>query len=392
MRIPQTLADISSLRGKVVLVRAGLNVPLDESGNILDDFRITKFLPTLQYLIDREAKVVVVAHIGRKKEDTLEPVAEYINKHIPLSFHKNFFTNDADIQNKCAYLQSELSEAGYGAVHLLDNIRQTDLEKANDDNLATLLAGIADIYVNEAFSVSHRKHTSMVGIAKHADVSVTGLLCHEEVEQLSFAMSVNKNAVAVIGGNKFDTKLPLISNFLETYQTVVVAGALANTLYHLAGYEVGTSVYEKDLSEAVVESLQKVIAHEHTYLPAVVIAQDVEGVKTVKHIEEVNKKDSIVDIAPEGLVDLETAVAQADFIVWNGPLGYYEAGHSDGTNRMLELIAGNSHANSLVGGGNTVDAVRDANRESDVSFLSTGGGAMIDFLTHGTLPAFEVLD
>lgn len=392
MRIPQTLADMSSLRDKIVLIRAGLNVPLDNDNIILDDFRILKFLPTLQYLVDREAKVVIIGHIGREKHDTLEPVAEYINKHIPLSFHKNFFADDTILSEKCAELQKELEGARVGSVFMLDNIRQTALEKANNDDFAKLLGGIAEVYVNEAFSVSHRKHASMVGIPKHANTSVTGLLCHEEVEQLSFALQVNKNSVAVIGGNKFDTKLPLITNFLETYQTVVVAGALANTLYHLAGYEVGTSVCEKDLDEYVVESLQKVIVHDHIYLPALVIVQDIQGTKTVKHIAEVNKDDSIVDIAPEGLVDLEDSISKANIIVWNGPLGYYEAGHSDGTNRMLELIAGNSHANSLVGGGNTVDAVRDANRESDVSFLSTGGGAMIEFLTHQTLPALEVLD
>jgi len=388
----QSLSSIGNLQGKTVIVRAGLNVPLDEQGVILDDYRIEKFLPTLNYLVEQEAKVIVLAHIGRDVTDTLEPVADYINRHIPLKFIKDFFAEDSQIKEKCSLLQDQIGQAENGTVFMLDNIRQTAQEKNNSDELGLVLGNLADVYVNEAFSVSHREHCSLVSIPKYTETKVTGIVCQEEVEQLSLALQVSKNAVAVIGGNKFATKLPLISQFLNQYSNVVVAGALANTLYAIAGYEVGTSVYESDLEEETVEQLRAVLTHENLYLPAIVIVTDKNGEQQVKHIAEVSETESIVDIAPEGLVDLEEAMAQAQFIVWNGPLGYYEGGYTAGTNRMLELIAINTFATSLVGGGNTVDAVRDAKRESDVSFLSTGGGAMIQFLTDKTLPALDVLD
>ncbi len=388
----KTLTQLGQLEGKTVIIRAGLNVPVDQDGVILDDYRIQKFLPTLHYLVEQEAKIIVVSHIGRAQTDSLAPVAQYIQKHIPVSFKENFFADNSTIENNCNDLHTELEQAQSGSVFLLDNIRQTELEKENSEILGQQLGDLADVYVNEAFSVSHRSHTSLVSIPKFTKTSVTGMLCHEEIDQLSLALHVNKNAVAIIGGNKFATKLPLISQFLNKYSQVVVAGALANTLYSLSGYEIGTSVYESDLDSETQEALLDVLAHKNLYLPAIVVTVDAAKQTKTKHISEVLSTDAIVDIAPEGLIDLEKDLAEADFIVWNGPLGYYEGGYTQGTNRMLELIALNTFATSLVGGGNTVDAVRDADREQDMTFLSTGGGAMIEFLTHGTLPALDVLD
>lgn len=387
MNIP-SISNISNWEGKTVLVRAGMNVPIDQDGVISDDFRLLRVLPTISHLSQEGAKVIVCSHIGRDTEDTLEPVAQYLSKTIDLEFKKDFFTGD--ILQNIADLEQEVSDGVEGDIWLLDNLRQSPREKENDSEVAKALAAMIDIYVNESFSVSHRQHMSLDALAQASAVAVAGYACDEEVEQLGLTLDPPVHSIAVISGNKFETKLPLIQKFLGTYQTVVVGGALANTLYALSGYNVGKSLYEDQLSEEEKSQLHQVLQHEKIYLPAIVVCGQGNGEKEVKHISEVGDEDYIHDIAPEGLVDLEPAIEQSQLVVWNGPLGYYEGGYAEGTKRLLELITA-VNTQSIIGGGNTVDAARDLGYEERVSFLSTGGGAMIEYLTQGSLPALEKL-
>ncbi len=384
----QDISQIHDWKGKTVIVRAGMDVPVDSQGVITDDFRLERVLPTIHLMQAQEAKIVLIAHIGRDKEESLAPIARYLAQHIDIVFKEHFFlTNTSEsIQN----LKQEINHAPVGTVWLLDNLRASEAEKNNSEELARQLAEIADVYVNEAFSVSHRKHMSMWALPKQMPQAVVGLSCMQEVEQLSLALDPPPQSVAVISGNKFATKLPLIKNMLKSYDTLVVGGALANTLYYMKGYHIGKSLFESDLDQETREDLEGIITNPALYLPAIVVCGKGGGEKIAKHISEVEEDDYIYDIAPEGLLDLEETISKAGLVVWNGPLGYYEGGYSEGTERLLELVA-SSRTQSIVGGGNTVEVARNLGFEQDISFLSTGGGAMINFLSERTLPALDVL-
>ena len=302
MNVP-TISHISDWQGKTVVIRCGMNVPLESDGTIADDFRLERVMPTISYLQEQEAKVVVISHIGRQVTDTLSPVATYLGKHLDVVFKEHFFKdlNQAGVDA----LQEEINEAVNGTVFVLDNVRQNEGEKANDQDMATMLAQLGDVYVNESFSVAHRAHMSMHALPAAMPCALAGFACSEEIEQLSLALNPPAGSIAVISGNKFDTKLPLIQKFMKTYETVVVGGALANTLYALSGYEVGKSLYEDDLSEESQQELLSLLESNTLYVPAIVVCGQGNGEKEIKHISEVGPDDYIYDCAPEGLVELE---------------------------------------------------------------------------------------
>lgn len=387
MNIP-TIQDIKEWEDKVVVVRAGLNVPLDDQGNIADSFRIDRVLPTLSYLYERDAKVVVLAHIGRQVTDSLAPVYQAINTVIPTTFVPEFFAHD--VESNIENLMREIQAHEGPGVWLLDNLRQCPGEQDNDQHLARLIAEHTDIYVNEAFSVSHRDHMSMTTLPRLCPSAVAGLGCSEEIEQLALALSPPNHSMAVVGGNKIASKIALIEQCLSRYETVLVGGALANTLYAHQGYPVGRSLYDPVDEEAMRLRMDAIVAHKALSLPQMVVCSQGGGEHVVKHINDVVVDDYIYDIAEPSIEEMADTVQDARLIVWNGPLGYYEAGYVEGTKHLLALL-GQSSAQTLVGGGNTVDAVRDLGYEEAVSFLSTGGGAMVDYLTTGTLPALREL-
>lgn len=384
-----SVTQVADWHNKVVLLRAGLNVPVGEAGEILDDFRLERSLPSINYLRERGAKVVVMAHIGREETESLKPVSEYLGEHFPVEFKEGFFVQDG-LAGRIEELEEELGSAEEGRVWLLDNLRASSYEKANDADIAKLLSGIADSYVNEAFSVSHRSHMSLDALARACKECYLGLAYTEELDQLSLALDPPKRSIAIISGNKFETKLPLIERFLKEYQTVVVGGALANTLYKLLGHEIGKSIHESDFETEVEEALKKIAQKDNLYLPHIVIAGKGNGEKVVKTLEEIESDDYIYDCAPESLIELEETVRESRLLVWNGPLGYYEGGYTEGTQKLLEMAV-ESSTQSILGGGNTVDAARDLGFQKEVTFLSTGGGAMIEFLSSGTLPALEAI-
>lgn len=375
MNTLRLISDCADLSGKRVMLRLDLNVPLEEGG-VRDAYRIERSLPTIEYLRSRGARIIIVSHIGKGvPEDTLEPVAKYLNKKFPVTFlHKLMDPENARI------VQSMQD----GDVVLLENLRHNKGETANDPEFARYLASLADYFVNDAFSVSHRAHTSVVGVPALIP-SYAGLLLAEEVKRLAIAFQPRRPFLFILGGAKISTKMPLLKKFLGTADHVFVGGAIANNFFTVAGHEIGGSVRE----ESELAGLSEYLTHPHLLLPTDVIVKSENG-SGVRDLHHIAKDEMIVDVGPETCRKMEDVVGKAELIVWNGPLGYYEAGFTDGTRELLSLVA-SSHATSIVGGGDTVALINEMNFLDRFSFVSTGGGAMLDFLQNETLPGIDAL-
>lgn len=370
----KNIQEAGDVKGKYVLVRAGLNVPI-ENGEVRDTFRLRMMLPTLTYLHSKGARVIVVSHLGRSDEDTLAPVAPYLTEHLPLTFVQAI--EGAEVDEARKNMQD-------GDVLLLENLRAGgDREESNDSEFAKLLASYADIYVNDAFDVSHREHASIVGVPKLLP-SYIGLQFANEVEYLSRAFNPEHPFVVVLGGAKFATKLPVIERFLETADQIFVGGALANDFFVAREYSVGTSNVSSNIEMAL-----KLKDNEKIVTPVDVVVKRGEE-RIVCKPQEVQEDDYIMDAGPATLDKIQTLVGNAGFVLWNGPLGFYEKGYTDGTLGVARMIA-ESNAETVVGGGDTLAAIAELDKYEDFSFVSTGGGAMLEFLSKGTLPGIEVL-
>jgi len=363
------------LEDKRVLLRSGLNVPV-ENGEAVDAFRIRKALPSIHFLSSAGAKVIIVSHIGRSSEETLRPVANELKKHFPdLIFVQ---------EGAGAHEEVVISGMNAGDVVLLENLRRNEGEKTNDEEFTKMLASFADIFVNDAFSVCHRNHASIVGIPKLLP-SYAGLLLQDEVEHLSVALEPPSPSLAIIGGAKFETKEPLIKELTERYDNVFVGGALANDIFAARGLEVGRSLVSENRPS------DDVLFHEKVIAPTDVVVEDsVDNVRTI-FPNEVTKDEKIVDVGPDSIRAVTPFIKKARYILWNGPMGFYEGGFDEWTRALAKEIA-KSDAQSIVGGGDTLAAIQDEHIEEAFSFISTGGGAMLEFLMNdGVLPGIEAL-
>ncbi len=375
-----SISDIEKeeLKGKRVLLRAGLDVPLDAHGEVADLFRVRRAAESIVFLKERGAKVIVLSHIGRDPKESNEPVFRALKRELPLFFVP-------DILGQAA--KDAVAAMREGDVILLENLRRDPGEAANDEVFARALAAFGDIYVDDAFSVAHRAHASIVGIPKFLP-SYAGLLLSEELVHLSFAREPQSPSITILGGAKFETKAPLISLLLERYDHVFVAGALANDVLKAQGYEVGISLISKELpSKAVLE-------HSHFISPVDVTVESTDKQARVKGIQEVHKGDRIVDIGPDSVAKIAPLISGAKHILWNGPTGLYEGGYTTYTHQIARLIAGavEKGALSAIGGGDTIAAIEESGvGEKNLGFLSTGGGAMLEYLLKGTLPGIEAL-
>jgi phosphoglycerate kinase len=360
------------LKGKKVLVRLDLNVPLTEdvSGSPLlageglgvrfeDADRIRKSMPTLEFLKNAGAQIIIISHIGRDPKESLRPVADYMN--IPL------VTEVSDDQ----------------PIVMLENLRSNPGEEANDEAFAKELASYADMYVNDAFAVSHRAHASLVGVPKFLP-SYAGFQMEQEMSHLSQAFNPESPSILILGGAKFETKLPVIEKFLPIVDRIIVGGALANNFYKEQGYEVGLSLVDKDAT------IQHVVSNPKIAVSQKVVVENERG-REEKIISDVVASDKIVDSAPEGLAVFEDEFRAAKFVLWNGPMGNYENGFVDGTKKIVELIS-TGQSVSIVGGGDSVTLIEELKMENKFTFLSTGGGAMLEYLANGTLPGIEALE
>ncbi|TET72386.1 MAG: phosphoglycerate kinase [Candidatus Aminicenantes bacterium] len=382
------------LERKIVFLRVDFNVPLDEECKIRDDSRIKAALPTINYLIEQKARVVVASHLGRPKgeyipEFSLKPVAERLSELIP---QEVILAPDV-IGEEVLKLKKELKE---DQTLLLENLRFHKGETANDSSFAQLLAQEIDYYVNDAFGASHRSHASVVGIVQYVEKSAAGFLLKKEVDYLSKAVhSPPKPYVAILGGAKVSDKIPVIENLLNKADSILIGGAMAYTFFKAQGYEVGRSLIEEDRIELARLLLDRAQEEKvNFYLPSDhLVAAEKDSAAEVKTLDSPPLPSELMglDIGPKTIKKYSEIIAKAKTIFWNGPMGVFEIDKfSQGTMKIAEAVA-NSEALSIVGGGDSVAAVYKAGVSEKISHISTGGGASLEFMANETLPGIEVL-
>ncbi len=365
------------LRGKRVIIRAGVDAPISPEGVVVDDFRLKKALPTLQWLRAAGARIIIIGHTSRadgSDDVSLKPVCDLLNTYMPVLWAGGVL-GDA-ISEKVLALKD-------GDMLMLENLRFEKGEKENDHAFAEALAEYADIYVNDAFSVAHRAHASVVTLPTLLP-SYAGQLFMEELQHLELARTPKAPSLFVLGGAKFETKLPLVEKLLPVYDRIFIGGALAHTFFVARGYQIGTSlVSDIDISHSPLLGSSKVL------LPIDVVVLS-KGGHVVKKLTEVEVDESIRDAGPETLAMLKEEMRFVETVLWNGPLGDYEHGFMAGTKAFAKIVA-DAKGVSIVGGGDTVAAIQDTSITDRFTFLSTAGGAMLSFLEQGTLPGVEAL-
>jgi phosphoglycerate kinase len=370
----RSITEASNLRGKYVLVRSSCNVPLVES-KVTNNFRLKQALPTLQYLQKVGARTIVLAHIGREATDSLLPVYEAFKNLIAMEWGGSIVDkNFADRRNAMAD----------GEIMLVENIRQDKRESKNDKKFAELVAFYGEIYVNDAFDNIHRDHASMVALPKLLP-AYAGITLQNEVTHITKVMTPKTPSLFILGGAKFETKMPLLQKYIEHYDSVFVGGALANDIIAGLGYEIGKSLRsDVSLADSPLLNNPKLI------LPVDVVVVDGAGEKRVCGVADVKSEEMIVDMGPATVARLEPFIKNAQTILWNGPLGLYEKGGDGSTHTVAKLIA-KSSAYSVLGGGDTIAAVEELGLNDGFGFVSTGGGAMLTLLEDGTTKALEAI-
>jgi phosphoglycerate kinase len=385
-----TLAANGQLKGKRVFIRADLNVPQDDAGNITEDTRIRASIPAIKLALDAGAAVMVTSHLGRptegefKAEDTLAPVADRI----------------AELMGRKVPLISHWVEGGFeiepGDLVLLENCRLNKGEKKNNDELAQKMASLCDVYVNDAFGTAHRAEATTHGMAKFAPVACAGPLMAAELDALGKALTDPKRPlVAIVAGSKVSTKLTILKSLAEKVDQLIVGGGIANTFMVAAGLPIGRSLAEPDLineAKAIIDLMAKRGAS--VPIPVdVVVANELSPLARANRVAstDVQPDDMILDVGPKTSAELTSIIAHAGTVVWNGPIGVFEIDQFGGGTKMLAAAIAHSPAFSIAGGGDTLAAIAKYGIEKQVDYISTGGGAFLEFLEGKTLPAFAIL-
>ena len=370
-----------NLSNKSVLLRLDLNTPI-ENGLVANNERIVRSLPTLNYIVDAGARLTVISHLGRPEENntfqeefSLKPVVKelegLLNKEIM------FYSLD---QFEGLDQIPELS--------VIENTRFCVGEKTNDIDLSKRLAKLADLFVLDAFATSHRAHASTTGVITFSTDACAGLLLDEELNALSKVKEESKNSVAILGGAKISTKLSLINSLSKSMDKVILGGGIANTLIAAKGYDVGKSLVE----ESMLSEARELLENPKIIIPNfVMVADSPDKPGRVTSIDSIAKNEAIFDIAPESLISLEPILMNAGTILWNGPLGFFEKENFDkGTIQIAEMII-SSKGFSVVGGGDTISAAEKAGVLDKLNYVSTAGGAFLEFMEGRKLPAIEAL-
>ena len=389
----QSVRDVD-VSGKRVLVRVDLNVPLDEDTGVISDFtRIRAVLPTIQYLIDRQARVVLCSHMGRPEGKvvprlSLAQVANHLSKLLNKPVAMASDCVGAEVEKAATGLQA-------GEVLLLENLRFHAEEEKNDPRFARALARLADIYVNDAFGTAHRKHASTEGIAHHLP-AVAGLLMEQEIDMLSRVIDTpSRPLAAIIGGAKISDKIGLIEHILGKVDSLIVIGGMAATFFKAQDYVVGASLIEEDMLDLAKRLIRDAADRKvNLLLPRDVVVAE-RFAADAKHdtvpVTDVPAGWFIMDIGPDTIAIFETELRKCKTVVWNGPAGVFEyAAFSKGTTAIAELLA-SLDATTVIGGGSTAEAVEELGLGDRMSHVSTGGGASLRFLEGKALPGVEVL-
>lgn len=392
MQETKSIRDVE-IEGKRVLIRVDFNVPMDSDFNISDDTRIREAIPTINHCIDNGAKsIVLVSHLGRPRGKS----SEFSLKHI-LKRLERLLNRSVIFVESLEGVSSVMATLPQKSVILLENIRFLEGEEKNDEKLSKNLASLCDIYINDAFGASHRKHASTYGVAKFAPVKVAGLLLKKEIDSFAKALaSPLKPVLLIVGGSKVSSKITLLSNILDVVDKIVIGGAMSNTFLKSLGYDMQRSLVEDPLVPEAAKILE--LAKQKgvkIYLPVdVVCTDDIKNPKEIKitPAQDVPENFLAADIGPASVKLFSEVIRDCETIIWNGPMGIYEVQNfSRGTFQMAHVVA-DTYAYSVIGGGDTADAIDRAGEKDNMSFTSTGGGASLELLEGKILPAFEVLE
>lgn len=388
----KTLEDVQ-LEGKKVLCRVDLNVPMQD-GEVTDDTRLRAVVPTLQYLVESGAKIILVSHLGRPKgqvveELRLDPVAKRLGEILHKAVQKVDEVYGENVNKTIATLQD-------GEILLLENVRFEKGEEANEDYLIDAFANMADIYVNDAFGTSHRAHASTAGVAEKLP-AIAGFLMEKEIAVLSKALEEPERPfTAIIGGSKVKDKINVIDNFLDIVDHLIIGGGLACTFLKAKGYEIGNSLLEEDKLELAKQFMEKAEAKGvqfHIQTDAVIADEfHAEANTNVVAADEIKPGWMCLDIGPETAATYRDIVLESKLVIWNGPMGVFEMpAFSEGTKAVTQALA-DTEGYTIIGGGDSAAAVEQFDMADKMDHISTGGGASLEFMEGKVLPGIEALD
>ena len=391
----RSIRNETSLRDKKILLRLDLNVPLDKE-KISDTTRIDKILPTLKFLNKQKAKIIILSHVGRPrgkvlKELSLKPICENLQEQLGLSV-KLISQNINEIKNKNFF--DNFNEK----ILMLENIRFYAEEEKNDNKFARHLASLGDLYVNDAFSCSHRAHASIVEISKFLP-SFSGLQLDLEINALTKITSeITKPITCIIGGSKISTKIEIIKNLIPKFDNIIIVGGMANNFIEYFGHNIGKSIKEKNCAPIIEEiiSLSKKEKCEITYPEDVLVSKDLNGSCKKKELNEILDDEMILDIGPKTINKVTNIINSSNTILWNGPAGYFEnPNFANGSIEIAKTIINNNKLNkifSVIGGGDTVSLLNSINAVDSFNFVSTAGGAFLEYLEGKKLPGITALN
>ena len=383
-----------NVQSKKIILRLDLNVPLKDK--VIKDFtRIDLCLPFIKALIKKKAKIIIISHLGRPKEKnpaySLTPIYKYIRKLLQTNVYFFMGNFDDEVKDKFSHLKE-------GEIILIENIRFFKEEIDDDDNFSKKLGSLADIYINDAFSCSHRKQASIHKITEYVDKSYAGPLLKKEIDAINSIIHNKKEPVTcIIGGSKISTKINVISNLLKKVNNLVIVGAMANNFLLYKNFKVGKSLIENNTNE-IIEKIYKTAKDNNC---EIIIPEDCmvgtnsEGDGKNKNLHEIEHNEVILDIGPNTISNIEKIIDQSNTVLWNGPAGYFEnQNFSNGTNSIAEAISKNTIERSIIsviGGGDTLAAINKFNNKLSFSHLSTAGGAFLEYLEGKDLPGLSVL-
>ncbi|MBA1340128.1 MAG: phosphoglycerate kinase [Pelagibacterales bacterium] len=383
------------LKGKKVIVRVDLNVPM-KNGSITEISRIVKILPTLKLLIEKEAKIIILSHIGRPKGKVVNGMSlEPISKKLSDLLNAKVLFNKNEINEKTLI---EINKIPNGSIMMMENIRFYEKEEQNDDFFSKKISNLGDIYVNDAFSCSHRAHSSIEGITKYIP-SYCGLQFIEEINALKKVTSeITKPVTCIIGGSKISTKIRIILNLIKIFDNMIIVGGMGNAMLKNTGINIGKSVCDDGYKDLVKEILEKSKTHNCSiYYPLdIVVSKELNGNGIIKEISEIDNDEMILDIGPKTIASIKDIVNNSNTVLWNGPAGYFEnPNFANGTKEILEIVANKKSKDkiySVAGGGETVAVINKFNKSDSFNFVSTAGGAFLEYLEGKELPGIKALN
>jgi phosphoglycerate kinase len=391
----RSIKDETNLNQKKVLLRLDLNVPLD-NGKISDTTRIDKILPTINFLLKSEAKIIILSHVGRPKgkivkELSLKPICEYLKNKL----NENIRLVSKNIKEiKSTNLFNEYDEK----IVILENLRFYEEEERNDSGFAKHLASLADIYVNDAFSCSHRAHASIFEITKFIP-SYAGLQLNLEIDALTKITSeIQRPITCIIGGSKISSKIDIIKNLIVKFDNIIIVGGMANNILKYKRYEIGKSIQESNCDQIIKEifSLSKKENCKIIYPEDVMVGKGLDGSAEIKKLNNISKDELILDIGPETIKAINLLIEESSTILWNGPAGYFEnSNFAKGSTEIAKKIIEKNKNNtiySVAGGGDTVSFLNSIGATSNFNFVSTAGGAFLEYLEGKELPGIKALN